>query len=622
MAGTLLFIAKQKNSTDYNSKKRWLKLQIEEIFSQYFHKINYIETSENAFLVEFRKNENDGKFFNDHSGSWLTFEGVVFDLMETKSHSAESLFNLYQKYGSDFPNKIDGHYVIKLYDAHKNRYWVINDIIKNKTNYICETKDYIMFTPFAVTIGLIQEPEIDLYAMNEFLWRYYILSFRSMLKGVKRLEPASLYEYKNRQLSRSDFWDWPHHFTNRSFHDVVDETVASMQESARLIENTIGNPCIDFTMGQDTRQVISAFTNQKLNFTTSTFGKSDFYELQKVKEMATRHDIIHHNIKLTTTYLDHLFDYFKKAVILSSCEEPGHILSRILFMRESQKEFGNPLLNGQEGHFYKNGLWDEMYTLNFYREPKSFNTDLFLKIRALSKNYHEDIFTDEFISIKNDSKNYFKTIIMNSIKNHLKSPVSIQVDKFDCNHWLNFENVANSAANIIHNSISILYLRRNLELALQVPVQWKFNMSKYQRAVVHNLDPYLAAERSDFGGVTMTPKNVLTYIPFFIRYYYFQTDRFRNKLKTWLGLNVVTHIQEAWDYLPVYQKLYRETNLIDSLYYDKMNLSEILKSQSWKKLIENSYQDHWQRIDNYDFLLKIASIECLLNFAKKFRVSV
>jgi len=618
MAGTILLISKQENICDFGLKKRWLKKKIEENFRQYFTKINFLETSDNSFLVEFRKDKKDNKFFKDMSGSWLAFEGVVFDLTESKTHTAESLFYLFKKYGENFPNKIDGHFVIKLYDANEDRFWVINDIIKNKTNYVCETKDFLMFTPFAVTTGLIRKPEIDLYAMNEFLWRYYILSFRSMLKGVKRLKPASLYEYKNRQLSQSDYWDWPHQFTNRSFNDVVDETVASMQESARLIENTIGQPCIDFTMGQDTRQVISAFTNQKLKFTTSTFGKSDFYELQRVKKMAVRHGLSHHNIQLTATYLNHLYDYFKKATLLSSCEEPGHVLSRILFMRESQKEFGDPLLNGQEGHFYKNGLWDEMYTFNIYREPKSFKTDLFLKMRALSKDYSKDIFTDEFLNIKNDSKYYFKTVIKESIKNHLSSPISIQADKFDCNHWLNFENVANSVANTIHNSISILYLRRNLELALQVPVQWKFNMSKYQRVVVNTLDPLLAAERSDFGGVTMTPKNIFTYIPFLFRYYYFQTTRFRNKFKTWIGLNVVTHIQEAWDYLPIYQKLFRETDIVENLNYNQMNMAGILKSNSWKELIEQSNQDHWQMIDNYDFLFKLAGIESFHRKANEF----
>ena len=171
--------------------------------------------------------------------------------------------------------------------------------------------------------------------------------------------------------------------------------------------------------------------------------------------------------------------------------------------------------------------------------------------------------------------------------------------------------------NIIFDSISPLLLRRNLELAIQLPVRWKFNLSKFQRELVFQLDPKLAAEKTDFGGVDMIPKNVISTIPFHLRYYYFQSERFRNKLKTKLGLKVTTHLQEAWDYQPVYQNFLFAPQVQMLLDFGTMQLSAIIDKSKWQGLL-NNYQDrNYQTLNNLDYILKIAGFEYLLRLANQ-----
>ena len=616
MAGTLLFINKNKqNIQEFTSKVEQLKKYTKNIFGEYlnyiiFHNLNY-----NSFLIEFRQDSRE-KFYIDKQGNWLTYEGTVFALDETKIYSADELLNLYKKIGEEkFANKLDGHFVIKIYDAPKDRYLIINDFIKYKTNFICETDNFIMFTPFLIATGIIKKPELDLYAFNEFMWRYYILSERSMLKDVKRLSPATIYCYQNKRLDKKTYWEWTHRFTDLTFKACVEKTVESMKESARLINKSFKKPCIDFTMGQDSRQVVSAFTNQKLPFVSMIYGKSNFYEVKNVKKMAEKFNFENKNIQLVSNFLNHIEDYFEKAIVIGNCEEPGYMLGRILHMREQYKEFGDVSMGGNVGYFYKNGLWDEMYTFNFYREPKKFNIDMFLKLRALSKNYYDKIFTPNYLKIKNESKEYFKQIIKNSIKDYLKSTVSIQVDRFSLYHWLNFSVAGDNAINTIFNSISVLLLRRNLEFAIQIPVKWKFNLSKFQRAVVYRLDSELAKEKTDFGGVNMTPKNVLTYIPFYFRYFYFQSTRFRNKIKTKLGMKVVTHLQEAWDYLPIYKSLFQDANFQKNLIYENMYLSEIIKEDEWNNLLDNYKNNDNLSLNDFEYIFKIISVEYFMKKA-------
>ena len=616
MSGTLLLINKNKqNDNDFSVKIEQIKEFTNKLFNEYFKFIIFRQLNPDSFLIEFRQDRSK-KIYIDEQGNWLTYEGIVFALNETKIYNAEELLSIYKKRGEkQFANLLDGHFVIKIYDAQHDRYFIINDYIKNKTNFICETDKFILFTPFLIMNGILTQPKLDASAFNEFMWRYYILSERSMLKDVQRLSPASIYEVKNGSVSKKIYWEWPHHFSKLSFNESVEKAVENMQETARLINISFGKPCIDLTMGQDSRQVVSAFTNQNLPFATATFGKHDFYEVKKVKELTQRNAYENHNIELHEDYYNNIWDFFKKAIIIGSCEEPGYLLSRILYMRNQYSKYGNVSINGMDGHFYKNGLWDELYSFNLYREPKKFNIDMFLKLRALSKNYPEDIFTNDFLKIKNKSQQYFSKIAKDAIINYLDSPVSIQADRLDLYHWLNFGIAGNSTTSIILPSLSPLLFRRNLEFALKIPVKWKFNLSKFQRAVVYRLDSELAKEKTDFGGVNMLPKNVLTYIPFYLRYFYFQSARFRNKIKTKVGMKVTTHLQEAWDYLPIYKLLFQNKNFQKNLTYENMYLSTIIKEDKWNNLLMKFQDNDFQTLNNFEYLFKIVSVEYFLKKA-------
>jgi len=617
MAGTLLLIPKNSYSSDlYNKKKQKLIDFINQYYKPYFNKINIRETSDLSTVIEFRKNDSS-KFFADNKKNWLTYEGIVFALEKTKTYTAQELLELYLQDPENFPNNLDGHFVIKVYDASRNTYIIINDILKNKINYFSENDDFILFTPFVLLSGIINKPEPDLHAFNEFMWRYYMLSERSIFKNVSKLKGASRYEVKDGLTKREKYWDWPDKFNDLPFQSTVDKMAESMKETARLVHDHFGTTCIDFTMGQDSRQVVAAFTNQNIPMTTTIFGQKDYYEVQRTEEMAERHSIEHHSVQLDDDFLQNPWFHFEKSLLLGNGEMPAHILARIMYMREKQKQWGHAILNGHCGHFYKNGLWDEMYTFNLYREPNEFKIKMFLKLRAMSSNYKDDIFNPEYIQIKNDSIPYFTDMIKYSIRDYTHSPVSMQVDRFNIYHWLNFTHVSNNALNLIFDSLSPLYFRRNLELAIQIPVKWKFNLAKFQRALVYQLDPKLAAEKTDFGGVNMIPKNFISTIPFHLRYYFFQSARMRNKLKMKLGMKVVTHIQEAWDYQPVYQGFYDTQEVQDLLDYTHMNLTNIIDKNEWQSLRNNFQDKSHQSINNLDYILKIAGVEYLLKLANQ-----
>lgn len=611
MAGTILLISKKKEGgSGFSSKIDQLKTGILKGLKPYYSNISYNKPASNSFLAEFRYDDRS-KYYEDENKSWLTFEGIVFALNDTITYSAKDVLELYQNKGEKIFEELDGHYVIKLYDAKSDCYYVVSDYAKSKTNFYTESDDYIIFTPFLVTSAIVTPPQLDHYAFNEFMWRYYILSERSILKDVKRLSAATVYKVKNGKIEKRTYWKWPKEYTKLDFNSCVEKTRESMMESARLIANEFPKISIDLTQGQDSRQVVAAFRNQKIPFEAFIFGKDDFYEVSNVREICSRHNIPLMNAKVENDFSDKLWSNFKKSVIAGNGELPGFALSRILNMRGKIAEQNDVTLDGNVGYFYKNGLWDELYTLNLYREPKRFNTELFLKLRMLSKDYKTEIFTDDYLKIKSETKKYISDLVVDVLKDHQKSPVAIQADLFGLYNWLNWGTANSTAIRNFMPNISVLLLRRNLEFATTVPVKWKVNLSKYQRELVYQLDPELAKEKTDFGGVNMVPKNFLTIIPFYFKYYGFQAHRILNKVKSKLGFKVVTHLQEAWDYLPLYKKLYNTAEFKKNLNFETLHLKSIIKEKEWEELLF-SFENEEKSMNDFEYLFKLMSIEYFL----------
>lgn len=620
MAGALLIILKNEKK-DFTKIKSVLSRYFQENFKNYFEIINILEPNDGALLVEFRK-DNKEKFYKDTDGNWLTYEGHIFDLHKTKVYSAKELLNIYKTEKNDMVDHLDGHFVIKGYNKKEDSYFVINDFIHYKPNFIAENKDYLMVTPFIFTSGLLFKPEIDEYAVNEFLWKSYILSERTLIKNVNRLSPASVYTIKNGKIGKYRYWQLPKQYTNLSFDECAEKMKESLKETARLVSENYEKPLLEFTMGQDSRTIVAAFKNQNLPFDTAIYGKDSFYEIKNVKRMSEKYQFNNTNIKLEEDFIDDIWKNFKKAILLGSSGLTGFYLTRVMYMREKMKKIGNPVLNGVGAHCIKGGLWTEQYMFNFYRETNKINYKSFLKYRFLSKNYRSDIFKNDFLEIKAQTGAYFKEMIKKSTIGYEKSPIALQIDKFDLDHHSNVGFTSNNVSNMIMDLISPFLLRRNLELAHIIPAKWKHNLSPMQRKIVFDLAPDLAKEPTSFGGVNMVPKNIITYIPFYAQFFWFGGKKFLNKIKSVLGLKTKkTLLQDAWDYKPIYINLFQNKEFQNNLTFNNMFLSKILEKNEWNKFIDdmNAFTEE-KKLSEFEFMFSLVGIETVLSEANKLNI--
>ena len=620
MAGVLLYLNKERNKPgEFSNKTQVMESYIRDTFGPLFAHIDFNRPDKNTFLVQFRKDEKK-KYFRDNKGNWLAYEGSVFALDKTRIYNAADLWQLYLKKGDDLGNYLDGPFVVKIFDAEKQRVIVCTDFINNKINYWAETENALMFTPFLILASFVKKPQLDLQAFNEYMWRYYIMSGRSMLKGVSRMDAGTLYAVSAGKVTRNKYWEFPHTYTKLSFDKSLAELSASLKESARLIHADGRTPVIDFTAGQDSRTILAAFTNQKLPFINTIYGKEDYPEVVAVKEMAQRHNLNLKHIRLEDDFVQKPWQNARDDILLSSCEEPVYLIGRILHMRRQYLKYSSLTVNGVHGRFYKDGTWNEMYLMNFYREPKKFNSDLFIKYRALNKNYRDDIFNKKMLDVKNASHDYYRNMIAGAIEGYENSPVAIQVDKLDMEHYAMYGMMGNSICNNVLDLLSPLLFRRNLEKALVMPAKWRYNLSKVQRHLVYGMDPELAREKTGVAGIDMIPRKGLGHLLFLMRYWFMITQKFRDKIKNLLGMNVSTALQKAWNYLEVYNNFFDDPQVQALLTADQMALNNILDKKVWRELLDQYQNPQYRTVARMEYILKIVTVEYFLSQCKSIDV--
>ena len=83
-----------------------------------------------------------------------------------------------------------------------------------------------------------------------------------------------------------------------------------------------------------------------------------------------------------------------------------------------------------------------------------------------------------------------------------------------------------------------------------------------------------------------------------------------------MGFHVTTQLQKAWDYLPIYSQIAKNSETLDVLNYDCMILSEILKKNEWQKYFEDFNNTNEITINQYEYLLKILSVELFLKMCQ------
>jgi asparagine synthase (glutamine-hydrolysing) len=187
---------------------------------------------------------------SDNGEIGLVFNGCVYNFREIRaelealghhfrSHTdTEILLRGYQEWGIDrLVPKLRGMFAFAIWDNPAQKLTLVRDRLGVKPLIYCQTSDGIAF---ASTMDALRSVglggDIDPVAVLDLLEFGFVTDKRSMHRGITKLPPATIAEWKDGQIEQREYWSVPSPdpWASISFDEAVEETERLLIESAQL----------------------------------------------------------------------------------------------------------------------------------------------------------------------------------------------------------------------------------------------------------------------------------------------------------------------------------------------------------------------------------------------------
>lgn len=313
---------------------------------------------------------------NEDKSIRVVFNGEIYNYVELKkvlrekghvfytTSDTEVIVHLYEEYGEEFVQHLNGMYAIALWDKKRETLLLVRDRPGIKPLYYSETKDGLVFASEIKALleyGISSHPDNE--AINQYLSYGYIPSPLTGFSAIRKLNAGHMLKCSARACSEKEFWD----LTNSSLSTeglngeeladiLIDELKLVLDRQTRS-DVPIG---IFLSGGIDSSLVASIAAercNLKLNAFTVGFSEKSYNELDNARivtkklglslyECILSEDDILKEIEHIMSFIDEpLFDY--SAI-------PVYFVSK--FARENVKtvvggEGGDELFGGYPTHY-------------------------------------------------------------------------------------------------------------------------------------------------------------------------------------------------------------------------------------------------------------------------------
>lgn len=163
-------------------------------------------------------------------------------MLEAKGHvfrtrsDAEVLPHLYEEFGADLPNQLNGMFGLAVWDERNRALLLARDRMGEKPLYWTHQKGVFLFA--SELKAILAHPEIesnvDRASLSKYLAYEYVPAPGTIMQGVHKLKPGHLLVYNNKQVISRHYWDIP---VGKEYHGISEEEAA--REIRRLLELSV-----------------------------------------------------------------------------------------------------------------------------------------------------------------------------------------------------------------------------------------------------------------------------------------------------------------------------------------------------------------------------------------------
>lgn len=188
---------------------------------------------------------------NETADVWVTFNGEIFNHIELRveleraghrfsTHSdTEVIVHLYEEYGDDFVDHLNGQFAIGLWDHKRQRLVLARDRVGIRPLFYVRSKGRLLFASEVKALFQIAgvERRIDPVALAQVFSVWSTLGDRTPFEGVRALPPGHVMTVDAGGERLRCYWDWDFSESSspaRSEADCAEELKALLIDAVRL----------------------------------------------------------------------------------------------------------------------------------------------------------------------------------------------------------------------------------------------------------------------------------------------------------------------------------------------------------------------------------------------------
>ncbi|PYX63265.1 MAG: asparagine synthase (glutamine-hydrolyzing) [Acidobacteria bacterium] len=157
---------------------------------------------------------------NEDGTVWVAYNGEIYNFAELRqelendghrflSHTdTEILPHLYEKYGPDMVNRLNGMFAFALWDGMAERLWLFRDRMGVKPLYYVQVGSQLYFASEIKALLACPEiePALDVECLPEYLALLYVPNPQTMFKGIFKLSPGYRLLWEKGRISVEPYW--------------------------------------------------------------------------------------------------------------------------------------------------------------------------------------------------------------------------------------------------------------------------------------------------------------------------------------------------------------------------------------------------------------------------------
>lgn len=164
----------------------------------------------------------DQPIHNEEQNIWVVFNGEIFNYIELRNSlkslghrfytetDTEVIVHLYEEYGTDFVDHLNGQYAIALWDARVQKLVLLRDRAGIHPLFFTVEEDRLLFSSEIKSIISLYKhsPRLNISALDQIMTFWSALSPETVFDGVFEVSPAEMIEVSKGKITKRKYWDW------------------------------------------------------------------------------------------------------------------------------------------------------------------------------------------------------------------------------------------------------------------------------------------------------------------------------------------------------------------------------------------------------------------------------